>query len=120
MRLAVVVSHPIQHFCPMYASWASIEGINLKVFFASNLGAAKYIDPNFGKEISWDNLYLDKFNTEFLNGDKTLQSTPTLDASNLDEKLNEFAPNLLVHYGYYHQFAKRARNWAIKNNIKIA
>lgn len=61
------MSHPIQHFCPMYASWASIEGIDLKVFFGSNLGAVKYVDPNFGKEIVWSNLYLDEFKHEFLN-----------------------------------------------------
>jgi len=119
-KIALVISHPVQHFCPMYASWAKIEGVTLKVFFASNLGAVKYLDPNFKREISWSNLYLDEFNHEFLNGDKTLQSTPALDASNLDEKLSEFKPQLLVHYGYFHQFAKHARNWAIKNKVKIA
>ncbi len=110
----------MQHFCPMYASWASIDGIDLKVFFGSNLGAVKYIDPNFKKEVQWNNLYLDGFNHEFLNGDKTLQSTLDLDAKNLDKKLDEFAPNLLVHYGYFHKLAKRARVWAINNNVKIA
>lgn len=119
-KIALVISHPIQHFCPMYASWAKLNGVSLKVFFASNLGAAKYFDPNFKKEISWSNLYLDEFDHEFLNGDKTLQSTPKLDAENLDEKLNEFKPQLLVHYGYYHKLAKRARNWALKNKVKIA
>lgn len=104
----------------MYASWASIKGIDLKVFFGSNLGAVKYIDPNFKKEVQWSNLYLDEFNHEFLNGSTTLQSTPDLDAENLDEKLNEFAPDLVVHYGYFHKLAKRARNWAITNNVKLA
>lgn len=120
MKIAIVISHPVQHFCPMYASWASIDGIDLKVFFGSNLGAVKYIDPNFKKEISWNNLYLDEFNHEFLNGDTTLQSTPNLDAENLDDKLLAFAPDLLVHYGYFHKLAKRARAWAIKNKVKIA
>lgn len=120
MKVALVISHPVQHFCPMYASWSKIEGIDLKVFFGSNLGAVKYLDPNFKKEISWSNLYLDEFNHEFLNGDKTLQSTPDLDAANLDDKLTEFNPNLVVHYGYYHKLAKHARNWAIKNKVKTA
>jgi len=120
VKIALVISHPVQHFCPMYASWASIEGIDLKVFFGSNLGAVKYIDPNFKKEVQWSNLYLDEFNHEFLNGDKTLQSTPELDAENLDQKLEEFAPDLLIHYGYFHKLAKRARAWAIKNKVKIA
>ena len=120
MKIALVISHPVQHFCPMYASWASIEGIDLKVFFGSNLGAAKYIDPNFKKEVQWNNLYLDEFNHEFLNGNKTLQSEPKLDAENLDIKLDDFAPDILIHYGYFHKLAKRARAWAIANKVKIA
>jgi glycosyltransferase involved in cell wall biosynthesis len=120
MKIAIVISHPVQHFCPMYASWASIEGVHLKVFFGSNLGAVKYIDPNFKQEISWNNLYLNEFEHEFLNGENTLPSTPDLDAENLEEKLTAFEPQLLVHYGYYHKLANRARNWALKNHIKTA
>lgn len=120
MKLAIVVSHPIQHFCPQYASWANIDGVDLKVFFGSNLGAVKYSDPNFKKEVLWSNLYLDEFSHVFLNGDKTLQPEPNLDAKNLDKKLDEFAPDLLVHYGYFHNLAKRARAWAITNKVKIA
>ena len=104
----------------MYASWASISGIEIKVFFGSNLGAVKYIDSNFKKEIQWNNLYLDQFNHEFLNGENTLQPSPKLDAVNLNEKLDAFAPSLVVHYGYYHKLAKRARSWAITNKVKIA
>jgi glycosyltransferase involved in cell wall biosynthesis len=120
MKIAIVISHPVQHFCPMYASWASIEGIELKVFFGSNLGAVKYIDINFNKEIQWNNLYLDNFSHEFLNANKTLESEPSLDSDNLDSKLSEFAPELLIHYGYFHKLAKHARSWAIKNKVKIA
>lgn len=119
-KIAIVISHPVQHFCPMYASWAKIDGVKIKVFFGSNLGAVKYIDPNFKKEISWNNLYLDEFDHEFLNGEKTLQSTPNLDAENLDESLDEFKPNLVLHYGYYHKLATRARKWALKNRVKTA
>jgi glycosyltransferase involved in cell wall biosynthesis len=119
MKIAIVVSHPIQHFCPMYASWAKIDGIELKVFFGSQLGAAKYVDPSFGKEIAWSNLYLDEFEHEFLNGNNAIQPTSQLDAPNLGEKLDEFAPQLLIHYGYFHKLAKRAKKWAIKNRVKI-
>ena len=120
IKIAVIISHPIQHFCPMYASWANLVGIDLKVFFCSNLGAVKYIDQNFKKEVQWSNLYLNEFNHEFLNGELTLQPTSDLDAKNLNSKLDEFVPNLLVHYGYFHKIAKRARTWAIANKVKIA
>jgi glycosyltransferase involved in cell wall biosynthesis len=120
MRIAIVISHPVQHFCPMYASWSRIDGIVLKVFFGSNIGSVKYMDPNFKQEVQWNNLYLDEFNHEFLNGNITKQPTSDLDADNLDEKLNEFTPDLLIHYGYFHKLSRHAKKWAITNKVKIA
>jgi glycosyltransferase involved in cell wall biosynthesis len=119
VKIAIVVSHPIQHFCPMYASWAKNPNIRLKVFFASNLGATSYIDKDFGREIKWGNLYLDQFDHCFLNGNKTLGIDSKLDAPNIEEYLNNFAPQLLIHYGYIYPFTKRLRNWALKNKVKI-
>ncbi len=53
LRIAIVISHPIQHFCPQYVSFTQNKNVELKVFFASTLGYKKYVDVNFGKEISW-------------------------------------------------------------------
>src|SRR4051812_33790575 len=82
-RLALVVSHPIQHFCPQYVSFAQNKNIAFKVFFASTMGFKKYVDPTFKKEIAWDNLNLDKFDHEFLNGDQLLEPDNKLDAPSI-------------------------------------
>ncbi len=119
VKIAIVVSHPIQHFCPMYASWAKNPNIRLKVFFASNLGATSYVDKDFGREIKWGNLYLDQFEHYFLNGNRTLEINSKLDAPNVEECLNNFEPQFLIHYGYIYPFTKRIRNWALKNKVKI-
>ena len=71
-RIAIVISHPIQHFCPQYVSFSENPNIILKVFFASTLGYKKYKDLNFDQEISWGNLNLDKFDHTFLNGEALL------------------------------------------------
>ncbi len=86
-RIAIVVSHPIQHFCPQYVSFAKNKNVSLKVFFGSALGYKKYVDVNFKQEISWGNLNLDKFDHIFLNGDAVLQSDKKLDALSLDKEL---------------------------------
>ena len=62
LRIGIVASHPIQHFCPQYASFAQNKNIHLMVFFGSNHGLKKYFDPNFKQEISWTGLKLDQFN----------------------------------------------------------
>jgi glycosyltransferase involved in cell wall biosynthesis len=120
MKIAIVVSHPIQHFCPMYASWAKNNNVNLKVFFASNLGVQPYEDENFARQIKWANLYLDEFEHEFLNGLETLQINKNLDAPNLIVNLLDFSPDLIIQYGRIYKFNKRLRNWIKTTNIKSA
>lgn len=119
LRIAIIVSHPIQHFCPQYVSFAKINYINCKIFFASALGYKKYFDPSFGKEISWGNLHLDKFDHHFLNGDAILPSDHNLDAITLESDLNTYAPDIIIIYGYFQKLQRRARKWAINNGVKI-
>lgn len=120
LKLAVVVSHPIQHFCPQYVSFQKIENIDCKIFFASALGYKKYIDPAFKQEISWDNLHLDKFQHVFLNGEKVIPSNKRLDATDIEDKLEEFKPDVIITYGYWQKIQRRVYNWAVKNKVKLA
>ena len=118
-RIAIVISHPIQHFCPQYVSFNENPNITLKVFFASTLGFKKYKDLNFNQEISWGNLNLDKFDHIFLNGEALLQSDKNLDAQSLENELSLFKPDVLISYGYFQKVQRRAQNWANKNKVHL-
>lgn len=120
LRVAIVISHPIQHFCPQYVSFAQNNEIELKVFFGSALGYKKYEDENFKTEISWNNLQLERFPHCFLNGDEVIQPDKDLDAPSLEKELERFHPDLLFTYGYFQKLQRRARGWAIKNRVSIA
>jgi len=120
LKIALVVSHPIQHFCPQYASFAKNSAIEFKVFFASTLGLKKYFDENFRKEISWGNLQLDKFDHVFLNGHAVVPSDKNIDAVLLDNELAIFKPDIVITYGYFQKLQRRAYRWAIKNKVKLA
>jgi glycosyltransferase involved in cell wall biosynthesis len=118
-RVAVIVSHPIQHFCPQYASFAEKKDVKVKVFFASMLGFKKYLDPNFKKEISWGNLNLDKFDHQFLNGEEVIQPDKNIDATSLDNALSEFKPDFVIVYGYFQKLQRRAYAWAKKYKVPM-
>lgn len=120
MRLAIVVSHPIQHFCPQYASFTRNKDIQVKVFFASALGKKAYVDKNFGKEISWGNLQLDQFDHVFLNGEEAMPVDKDLDAPELGGALSAYRPDLLIIYGYFQKLQRRAHAWARRNKVKLA
>ncbi len=120
LKVAVVVSHPIQHFCPQYVSFSGSKNISLKVFFGSALGYRRYHDENFKQEISWGNLQLEKFDHLFLNGELVLPSDSKLDAKNLEKELLNFAPHVIIQYGYFQKLQRRAYAWANKNKVPIA
>lgn len=118
-RLAIVVSHPIQHFCPLYANWAKNDLWEIKVFFASNAGAKPYFDENFKKMITWEGLRLEQFAHEFLNGDQDIPVNANTDASNLTNSLQAFAPDAVLTYGYDQKLQRRAKTWAINQGIPV-
>src|SRR5918992_3670269 len=120
MKIAIVVSHPIQHFCPQYASFANHPVVKIKVFFGSALGFKPYVDPLFKQEISWSNLGLENFDHVFLNQGKVLPSDSDLDAPELDSELDKFDPSLVITYGYWQPLQRRAKQWALRNNRKLA
>ncbi len=118
-KLAVVLSHPIQHFCPMYANWAKNSEIHLKVFFISNVGSVGYFDSDFNVNVQWANLYLNEFDHIFLNGDNSVSIDENLDALNLESELDSYNPDVVIQYGHIYRFNKRLRLWARRMNVKL-
>src|SRR5437588_5408560 len=54
MRLAIIVSHPIQYFAPLYQRLARRSDIAVKVFFTWHAGQTPVTDPGFGVSFAWD------------------------------------------------------------------
>lgn len=53
-RLAIIVSHPIQYYAPLYQRLARRPDVALKVFFTWHSGSCPMRDPGFNLEIEWD------------------------------------------------------------------
>jgi glycosyltransferase involved in cell wall biosynthesis len=54
LRLAIVVSHPIQYYAPLYRRLAMRDDLAVKVFFTWHAGTAPVHDRGFGGSIAWD------------------------------------------------------------------
>ena len=109
--MAVVVSHAVQHFCPQYASWAKLPGVDLQVFLASDHGLSAYADQGFGREVKWDGIRLD-FPHQFLRDAQGRAVADDLDAPDLADRLSTFSPDVVVVYGYSQRLQRRAVRWA--------
>ncbi len=66
-RLAILNTHPIQYFTPLYSHLAKETDIDLTVYFCSKQGAESYVDSGFKKEVKWDVPLLEGYRYKFLH-----------------------------------------------------
>jgi glycosyltransferase involved in cell wall biosynthesis len=66
MRLAVLLSHPIQYFSPLLRRLAAERDIDLTVFYGSTQSVDEYLDAGFGQRIQWDVPLLEGYRSKFL------------------------------------------------------
>ncbi|WDF76907.1 glycosyltransferase family 4 protein [Mucilaginibacter sp. KACC 22773] len=64
MRLAIITTHPIQYYAPVFKLLA--DKIDVKVFYTWGNEAQEKFDPGFGKTISWDIPLLDGYSYEWV------------------------------------------------------
>lgn len=75
VRLAYLVSHPIQYQAPLLRRIACEPDIDLTVLFGSDFSVRGYQDRGFGVEVQWDVPLLDGYRSVFL---KRLRDTGTV------------------------------------------
>lgn len=67
VRLAIVSTHPIQYYAPIFQTLASSGNVQPKVFFTwSQTAGAGVVDPGFGRTIAWDIPLLEGYEFEFV------------------------------------------------------
>src|ERR1700758_4930019 len=67
VRLAYLVSHPIQYQAPLLRRIAQEPDIDLTVFFGSDFSLRSYQDEGFGVSEKWDVPLLDGYCHRFLS-----------------------------------------------------
>jgi glycosyltransferase involved in cell wall biosynthesis len=65
-RVAILNTHPIQYFAPLYKRIAQEPEIDLTVYYCSHQGVDEYADSDFGKPIKWDLPLLEGYRYRFL------------------------------------------------------
>jgi glycosyltransferase involved in cell wall biosynthesis len=67
VRLAYLVSHPIQYQAPLLRRIAQEPDIDLTVLFGSDFSVRSYKDEGFGVELAWDTPLTEGYKHEFLH-----------------------------------------------------
>ena len=66
VKLAYLVSHPIQYQAPLLRRIAQEPDIDLTVFYGSDFSVKGYKDAGFGVDVKWDIPMLEGYRSEFL------------------------------------------------------
>jgi glycosyltransferase involved in cell wall biosynthesis len=114
LRLAVLVSHPIQHFAPWHREAARLKDIDLKVYFYCDWGVSSYLDPEFQTPVEWDVPLLDGYAHEFLPISKRPTRLNYLQVDNpaVGQALDSFNPDVVKVFGYAYRTNWRVAGWA--------
>jgi glycosyltransferase involved in cell wall biosynthesis len=114
IRLAVIVSHPVQHFAPWHRELARRGDVDLRVFFCCDWGVKAYRDEEFGTTVQWDVPLTDGYAHEFL----PLRARPTalnfrsVDNPGVGDALARFDPHVVKVFGYAYATNWRVAAWA--------
>ncbi len=101
VRLAYLVSHPIQYQAPLLRYLAQDPECSLAVFFASDFGVRESFDPEFKMRLTWNVPLLDGYDSEFLErGCKAQVSSLKFLRWRIGRRLKAGAFDVLWVHGY--------------------
>ena len=112
-RLAVVVSHPIQYYAPLWRALARAPGLDLRVMFATRVGLDKTYDAEMRTELAWATDLTAGYPHEFLPEAAAFKRTGFhVDNPSIGAALSRFSPDAVVLHGYGSKTLLRALLWA--------
>ncbi len=93
-RIAIVLTHPIQYYSPLFKELASRKTIEFKVFYTKCRESTLY-DSGFQRNVSWDLPLLDGYNYEFSEVDNAFAS-----ARKTIRSIEKYSPDGIIVYGW--------------------
>lgn len=120
-RLAIIATHPIQHFVPFYRELAQAPELDMRVFFMSDFSVRGYFDDLMKTHIAWEMDMLSGYDHTFLpESGKISQSTPLkLNNPSIGPALDEFNPDVVLAYGYNQVTQWRVLRWCRRQNVPL-
>lgn len=121
VRVAVVQTHPIQYFAPLFREISRVGKVDLKVFFCTDWGVEEYVDPGFGVSFRWDVDLTGGYAHETLPIAARPKQLGFLETDNpaVGEALSRFGPDVLVLSGYAILTNWRALAWARFHGVRV-
>jgi len=106
MRIAIITSHPIQYYAPLFAYIQEHSDYQIRIFYLWDFGVTARKDHGFGHTLIWDIPLLSGYEFEFIpniSQDPGTHHWRGLDNPQLYQQVCNFKPNAvicMVSYNY--------------------
>ncbi|HTE02430.1 MAG TPA: glycosyltransferase family 4 protein [Mucilaginibacter sp.] len=121
MRLAIITTHPIQYYAPVFKLLDQRKKIEINVFYTWGEGALNKYDPGFDKIVAWDIPLLDGYPYTWVQNtaaDPGSHHFKGIVNPGLIAQVKEFKPDAILVFGWaYHSHLKAFRHF--KNKVPI-
>lgn len=112
-KLAIITTHPIQYYAPVFRLLSEREFISIRVFYTWGEASLQKTDPGFGKVVQWDIPLLDGYPFKWV---KNVSDNPGshhfkgIINPELISDIKNFNPDTLLVFGWaYHSHLKALR-----------
>lgn len=121
MKLAIITTHPIQYYAPIFKLLHERQKIEIKVFYTWGKSAQNKYDPGFDKNIAWDIPLLDAYPFDWAENKAREQGSHHFNGiitPKLITQVTTYNPNAVLIIGWaYHSHLKLIRHF--KNKIPV-
>lgn len=120
-KLAIITTHPIQYYAPVFKLLQEREKIEINVFYTWGTGAIQKFDPGFSKSISWDIPLLEGYPYEWVENtaaDKGSHHFKGIINPDLIQQISSWQPHAILVYGWAYKSHLKAIRY-FKNRIPV-
>jgi glycosyltransferase involved in cell wall biosynthesis len=120
-RLAIVTTHPIQYYAPVFELISQRQKIGIKVFYTWGEKALNKYDPGFGRTVNWDIPLLNGYDHTFIqntSGEPGSHHYNGIINPTLIQQVNKYKPDAVLIYGWAYQSHLKTIRY-FKNKIPV-
>jgi glycosyltransferase involved in cell wall biosynthesis len=110
-KLAIITTHPIQYYAPIFRLLHERGNLDIKVFYTLGKAGIDKYDPDFKQKVSWDIPLTDGYPIEWVDNASENPGSATFGGiinPQLIKQINHWQPDALLVYG-----------WANKSHLKL-
>jgi glycosyltransferase involved in cell wall biosynthesis len=120
-KVAIIISHPIQYYSPLFSEMAKANLIDFRVFYTWSQAKEKVFDDKFGQDIQWDIPLLEGYDYQFIENISAKPSSQYykgLVNPSLNKEIESYGATSILVVGWNHHSHFRAMKY-FKGKIPV-